>query len=372
MHVFSLLWCGLMMPVTADAAETQWGVSVGVDHRITSDRVGSFTMGETTHLYEHYWEQAYFVGNGLRLTHFDEEDLIALLSPKQRVYGLLVGASYQTEKGVRIDDSYKDLRRAYGRLTASPHGLPPGWLYRPDHIDKGDEQWALLSPRYQKGYQALNCAVTSPKLPNVTFYFTACIGKKAVGNIEAIQVVYPDLEDLEWVDPFFTFDTLAACPVSRTADPVALMNKGKQVLYKNRMGEYLNSESVAQGLPMLREALLSGSLEAAALYASVLNTYINQEVVGDPLRRTNKQGASEVLLLNMLSYLRTDVQPTLACDAALLNFDHPMAHSVLSREDASTCGNDYRLGWLSREEIEVIRTQAQAWAACWPKVVLGD
>ena len=357
------------------------------DHTITPDRVGALKLGEATEEayfadgpnYGSYWDEGHYADTGLRLMHFSAHDLIVFSTPKDRVYRVLVGPSYRTEAGVGLGSDWRDLRRAYRSLVVTEQALKPHWVYRPDRIQAGEHGWAILDADHQDGHQPLQCAVSAPRLPNVTFFFSACGANKPVGVVEAVMVTSPDDSDLQWVDPFFTPGEVAPCPVPRTDDPEALTQRGLEAIARDRMGEYYSVDSLREGLPMLRDAALSGSFEASLRYSGVLNSHINNEVIGDPLQRTNEQGAQEVLLLNILAYLRADVAPANRCDAALLDFDAPMTDSILGSgddiaddivDDQAHCEADYRLGWLSMEDIESVRAQAQAWAQCWEKVEL--
>jgi len=322
-----------------------------------------------------YWDVGYFELRGLRLIHLDTKDLILIMSPNRRVYQILVGPTYKTATGIGLDSSFGLLKKNYRDLQLTTTALPTDWLYRPDRVITKEDVLESLRDGDQRDKKRLQCAATTQGIPNVTFYFETCEKAKQGGNIEAILVTNPDDTDLKHVDPFMNMKSIAPCPKPRTDNPQALQQKGLRLLRENMMGDYHNQGSIRKGLPLLRDAALSGSKAAAATYVGLVNSYIHQDVIGDPLDRPMDQGAQEAMLFTLLFTLR-DAQPPSAgsCEAALLQFDTPLTPALFmdSPEDDGpngACGGQYRFNYFDVAEMEALRQQARAWAGCWPAEV---
>ena len=137
------------------------------------------------------------------------------------------------------------------------------------------------------------------------------------------------------------------------------------------MGEYYASDSIRKGLPILRDAALSGSLTAMRSYLSVVNTAVHQEYIGDPLDRPMTQGSQESLLFTFVHSLRTGGPKQGTCESLLLNTEEPLTKDMFFSQTENDddwegpCINDYRFHILSLTEIEGVINQAKAWKGCW-------
>jgi len=323
--------------------------------------------------YESYWDEGYFEGRGLRLLHLDNQDLIVMMSPNHRVYQVLVGPSFKTAKGLGLGASFEVLKQSYPDAILKSATLNRTWLYRPDRVTPREEVLGFLGFEHQSKRKALRCAATSASLPNVTFFFESCEKASKRGVIEAILVTHPDDSDLQPVDPFMSLSSISPCPEPRTEDPEALMQTGLRLLREDKMGDHLSQQSIEKGLPVLRDAALSGSISAAGVYAAVVHSYIHQEVIGDPLNRPIRQGAEEAMLLTLLSVLRGDQPPRPdSCEAAILHFEKPLSADLfgIDEEGAEPEGvcSGYSFLYFEVEELEALRQQARAWKECWPSV----
>ena len=139
---------------------------------------------------------------------------------------------------------------------------------------------------------------------------------------------------------------------------------------KGKMGDYHAIGSVWKGLPMLRDAAISGSLSAIGGYVSMINTCVHQEYMGDPLNRPMSQGSQEALLFTLVYDLRKGAKKG-SCEEMLLNAEGPLRNEMFYSDDEDAeetggpCINDYRFSILMPSEIEGVIAQAKAWQGCW-------
>ncbi len=323
--------------------------------------------------YSSLWDQGYFDWVGHRLIHMASLDLTGLMSPKGRVQHLLVGEAYRTSAGLGVGSTFSELVGAYGDLPVREETLAAGWIYRPDLLATPKESWREYGRSDQVGWKPLRCVAETSKLPNVAFHFESCELAKSGSPVEAVVVSSPDDTDMQPVDPFLDLSEPPPCPAPRTEDVAKLTREGHARLREKKMGDYHYTPSVQIGLPMLRDAALSGSAEAGNTYAGMVFTYVHQEVIGDPLDRVLTQGAQEALFFRILNVLRApEPPPSDSCRAALIDFDTPIHDEMFADTDddgppTGVCGGQYQFHWLSHEDIEGIRKQARAWSTCWPR-----
>jgi hypothetical protein len=322
--------------------------------------------------YSSLWDQGYFDWVGHRLIHIASHDLTALMSPKGRVQHLLVGEAYKTSSGLGVGSTLSELFDAYGDLPLREEKLDASWLYRPDLLKMPEYSWMKYGKSDQPGWRSLTCVARSDKLRNVSFYFESCELGRSGSPIEAVLVSNPDDVDMRPVDPFLDLSDPPPCPAPRTEDAAKLAREGHARLREKKMGDYHYTPSVQIGLPMLRDAALSGSSEAGNTYAGMVFIYVHQEVLGDPLDRVLTQGAQEALFFRILNVLRApEPPPSDSCRAALIDFDTPINDEMFEDSDdgppAGVCGGQYQFHWLSHADIEGIRQQARAWSTCWPR-----
>lgn len=357
--------------------------NIAAKHLIASDHVGPIVLGKEIpkevfsqakdgHDVYSYWDVGYYEHQGLRLIHLDIQDLILIMSSNRRVYRVLAGSTYKTAAGIGLNASFTSLKKSYHDLQLKTDPLPHDWLYRADRVMTKEDVLESLSSEDQRDKKKLQCAATTQSLPNVTFYFETCKQAKQSGVVEAIVITNPDDTDLQHVDPFVNLKAISPCPKPRTDDPQALQEKGLRLLRENMMGDYHNQGSIRRGLPLLRNAALSGSKAAAATYVGLVSSYIHHQVIGDPLDRPMAQGAQEAMLFTLLYTLRDSKPPSPAsCEAALLQFDKPLTPELFmdSPEDdgpTGACGGQYRFNYFTVAQMEALRNQARAWSKCWP------
>lgn len=321
----------------------------------------------------HYWDRGYYEQSGLRVIYLDMMDLILMVTPNQKVYQMLAGPSYQTAQGIRLETTLKKLKRSYVDLVLEKSLLPQSWLYRPDRVLVKEEMLANLWGSDQKDKKKLQCAASTKSLPHVRFYFETCEKAQKGGGIEAIVVTHPDDTDLQPIDPIVDLKVVPPCPNPRTDDPDALYKKGRRIMNEGRMGDYRRTDAVKKGLPLIRDAALSGSKEASGLYVSLLFNYIHQDVIGDPLNRFMRQGAAESVLFGLMNLLRskTKLSPE-SCEGVLLNFEQPLTADVFRNpvnedDEGGVCGPGfYMWNYFDYKTMEALRQQARAWSHCWP------
>ncbi len=341
-----------------------------VGQKIGEGHLGGF---ESDADYSSLWDHGYFDAVGHRLILIKERELVALMSPQHRVQHLLVGASYRTSAGLGVGSTVRELARAYGAFVLEEQELPRSWIYRPDKVPEPENDWVTFGSLDQTDKKRLQCVGRSSRLAGVDFYFESCEKARSGASVEALVISSADVSDMQPVDPFLNLSTPPPCPAPRTEDPAELTREGHKRLYADRMGDYLAGRSIALGLPMLRDAALSGSTEAGMTYAGVIFTFVHQEVIGDPLDRVLTQGAQEALFFRILKVLRApEPPPSDSCRAALIDFDTPINDEMFADTDddgppTGVCGGQYQFHWLSHADIEGIRQQARAWATCWPR-----
>jgi len=358
---------------------------IGQAHLIASNAVGPIELGKRVpksvfatankgYGYDSYWDsRGYFEGHGLRLIHLDIKDLIVIMSPKHSVHQILVGPSYKTASGISLGTSFKTLKQKHQDTKLQAATLHYSWLYRPDQVNYKESEHGFLGFEHQNNKKALKCAASTEHLPNVRFFFESCDKAQQNGVIEAVLVTNPDDSDLQAVDPFVDMKSVPPCPKARTDDPKALTQEGLKILRKNKMGDYYSTSSVQKGLPILRDAALSGSREAAIRYVNIVSMYIHQDVIGDPLDRPILQGAQEAMLFTLLlNYRSPKPPPAHSCEAILIQFDKPLTPELFMANEENdappgACGGQYRFNYFDVEAMEALRKQARAWAKCWPK-----
>ena len=340
--------------------------------QITSTGVGQFEMGKT--LPDVEMESGYFASTSLFQQPLMAEELVALLSPKNRLYHLLVGPKYTTDRGARIGTSFEELQVLYPDISAGTTKMGQDFVYRPDHIILDDSFLDFRGASSQRDRRDLKCSLSSEALPNVSFFFEVCPEQgmpRSKAVVAAIMITHPDEAEIAFVDPILDLDRILPCPEARTDDPKGMAKRGDVLLHKDMMGEYFSINSVEAGLPMLRDAAISGSVEAAFSYVGMIDLFVHQEYIGDPLSRPMDQGSQEALLFTLLSYMRTQPQPH-SCEELLLNLDMGLSESIFhsteeedEHGDYGPCQDDYRFILLSLSDIEAIRQQANAWKGCW-------
>jgi hypothetical protein len=348
---------------------------------ISSNGVGSVILGETVpdtifananpgYDYIGYWDDGYFATDALRIVYFDQVNLITLMSPKHTTHHILVGPAYRTAKGIGVDNSFEELNQQYNDIDLATEALPKYWIYRPDRITKEEHDYGYLGTENQQDHRALECKATTPQLPNIAFYFSSCDSVKTDGIIEAILVSNPNDKDLQHVDPFVSLDSSPPCPTPRTDDPDELTKEGIVQLNVGKMGDYHSHGSVQKALPMLRDAALSGSKDAAGTYVGMVNMYIHQEVIGDPLDRPMDQGAQEALFFTFLYMLRDSSEPEDDCSKVLIDLENPLTEEMFAEDhendEFGVCGGQYPLNYFTADTMEALRKQAAAWSSCWP------
>ena len=257
-------------------------------------------------------------------------------------------------------------------MNLSQAALHKYWLYRPDRVTFKNGDMGYMGYENQKDRKGLFCEASSQSLPNVKFYFETCEMAQSGSPVEAVLMTNPDDSDLQFVDPFVNLESVPPCPKARTDDVDALTQSGLKVLRTNKMDEYHATESVKKGLPILRDAALSGSMEAAGTYSAVVFTYVLQDVIGDPLDRPMDQGAQEVAFFMLLNLIRSQETNLGECLEVVLDFSQPLPEDLFlenGKDDGSEgacAGAFYQLSYFNVADIEAIRQQARAWSTCWP------
>lgn len=364
---------------SSDSAPT---VEVRLERLVTSagaglvrvaERIDPELLGEASTVddYSGLWDGGYFDAVGHRLIHLVAHDLVALMTPKHRVQHLMVGDSYRTSDGLGVGSSLSEVVGVYGELVLENETLDAGWIYRPELLPLRGGSLMNFGPRDQPGWRPLQCVARTSRLQNVSFHFEDCEAANSGAPVSAVWISSSDNSDMQPVDPFLDLSSPPPCPTPRTDDSAELARRGLERLRENKMGEYHSGRSVRLGLPMLRDAALSGSAEAGSVYAGMVFTYVHQEVMGDPLGRVLTQGAQEALFFRILNSLRAPEPPPMgSCRAALIDFDTPISEELFADSDdeappPGVCGGQYQFHWLSMEDIEAIRQQARAWSTCW-------
>jgi hypothetical protein len=318
----------------------------------------------------YYWDMGYFEGRHLRLIYLDMADAIVVMSPKHTTYQVLVGPTYQTPQQIRIGGGLQDLGKAYADIDLQTVPLDQALLYRPDRVTWHVGATGWMGSKHQSSKVALACRAVAPALANVAFFFETCAAANDGGPIEAILLTNPDDTDLRPVDPIVDLNVVPPCPKPRTETPSDLASEGLAILALDKLGDHYAEESVQRALPILRDAALSGSAMAGQRYAGILNMYIGQEVLGDPLDRPIGQGAREALLFSLLATIRSGETPVAgSCDEAFLAFETPLTQELFPNggsDEASPCEWFFTHGYMALAEMEATRRQARAWAQCWP------
>ncbi|MDP7038413.1 MAG: hypothetical protein QGI45_04600 [Myxococcota bacterium] len=384
MHV--LLKSGLLCMVFGLACTSHTSPKskpVPVERLISSGGVGLLTLAqvipESAYVekpkgfnYDHYWDLGYFTTDGMRLLHLEQHDVIVLTTPKHNVQHILVGPAYKTAEGLGLKSKWSTLKNTFSDMRLAEESLSKYWLYRPDRVTFKNGDMRSMGFEDQKDRKELGCAAAAESLPNIKFYFETCAMAKSGSPAEAVLVSNPDDTDLRFEDPFVNLHSVPPCPKSRTEDVEALTQRGLNVLRTNKMGDYHATKSVKKGLPLLRDAALSGSKEAAGTYAAVVFTYVLQEVIGDPLQRPMDQGAQEVAFFMLLNLLRSQETNLGECLDVVLDFSQSLPGNLFEESEeedsAGVCaGAFYQFSYFKVAELEAIRQQARAWATCWDK-----
>jgi len=349
--------------------------------RIDSQRAGLLKLGEPIPKsafegalqgwdYSTYWDQGYFVDRDLRMVYVDVADAVLLMSPKHTLYQVLLGPSYQTETGVRVGDTLQNLKSAYEEVSVEAYALSQGLIYRPDRVTWDPSRLNGPWTEDQDGWKTLHCAASTPALPGVRFLFERCEALEATSRVEAILITSQSDAELLPVDPILDLQTRRPCPEARTDDVDALVTQAEFEINRAKMGDYYATSSLRVGLPMLRDAALSGAHEAGARYATILFSYIGIDVIGDPLDRPMSQGAQESLFFWILAALKTEEsEEDEGCFTALLDFETPLTEDLFEDDgehDVGECAWLLTYPWLGGVEgVEAIRQQAHAWSSCW-------
>ena len=370
MNALFVLLCGCPRTFSTKTPVSEKKEVIPQELRITSTGAGMFKLGEPLPIDPDL--DGYYASTSLYQQPVTEHELVVLLSPKENVYHVLVGPKYATERGVRVGTTFAQLESLYPDIFAGEQEMGSDFVTRPDHIDLDETFYSFTGARSQRDRRDLTCSMSSADLPNVSFFFESCPSgaPESKDTVAAIMLTHPDEGELAHVDPILDFERVLPCPQSRTENPKQLAQLGEMELSKNKMGDYFSTGSVRTGLPMLRNAAISGSVEAAWSYAGMINLYVHQEYIGDPLQRPMEQSSQEALLFTLIATMRSEAFPD-SCEELLLKEELELSEGVFSStddadpEEYGPCQDDYRFQIIPISQIEHIRRQARAWAACW-------
>ena len=208
--------------------------------------------------------------------------MIVLPPPKHNVQHLFAGLKYRTAAGFGLGSLWSDLQSAAPNMERKQDTLNKYWIYRPDQVSDTYSGMDSIGVENQKARKHLTCSASSSDLPNLRFYLASCASALSGGTVKAVLLGNPDNSDLQFEDPFVSLQAIPPCPTSRSTDAQALAKRGFEELQKNKMGDYHAMDSVKKATPILCDAALSGSRQAAGTYTSVLFNHIMIDGIGAP------------------------------------------------------------------------------------------